>query len=110
LLVGHRTDITNHYCVTNSPAEALGGKRFDEEGLLVRPNKGIVELRKELLALKGMIFGRASVGGFLGAAQSGRLVRIPKLLQATHTNCGQKRPKHDRQTNKLQAFDRKRQG
>jgi len=56
LLVGHRTDITNHYCVTNSPAEALGGKRFDEEGLLVPPSKGIVELRKELLALKGNDF------------------------------------------------------
>jgi WD40 repeat protein len=34
-------------------AEALGGRRFNEEGLLVRPNKSIVELRKELLALKG---------------------------------------------------------
>ena len=34
-------------------AEALGGRRFNEEGLLVPPNKSIVELRKELLALKG---------------------------------------------------------
>jgi hypothetical protein len=37
-------------------AEALGGKRFNEEGLLVPPNKGILELRKELLALKGNDF------------------------------------------------------
>src|SRR6266545_807313 len=34
-------------------AEALGGRRFNEEGLLVPPNKSIIELRKELLALKG---------------------------------------------------------
>jgi WD40 repeat protein len=34
-------------------AEALGGRRFNEDGLLVSPNKSIVELRKELLALKG---------------------------------------------------------
>jgi WD40 repeat protein len=34
-------------------AEALGGRRFNEEGLLAPPNKSIVELRKELLALKG---------------------------------------------------------
>ena len=34
-------------------AEALGGKRFNEEGLLVPPTKTIVELRKELLALNG---------------------------------------------------------
>jgi WD40 repeat protein len=33
-------------------AEALGGRRFNEEGLLVPPNKSIIELRKELLALK----------------------------------------------------------
>ena len=55
-LAGHRTDITSHCCVINSPAEALGGKRFNEEGLLVPPNKGILELRKELLALKGNDF------------------------------------------------------
>lgn len=34
-------------------AEALGERRFNEEGLLVPPNKSIIELRKELLALKG---------------------------------------------------------
>jgi len=34
-------------------AEALGGRRFNEEGVLVPPNKSIIELRKELLALKG---------------------------------------------------------
>ena len=34
-------------------AEALGERRFNEEGVLVPPNKSIIELRKELLALKG---------------------------------------------------------
>src|SRR5256885_7161654 len=34
-------------------AEALGGQRFNEEGLLAPPNKSIVELREELRALKG---------------------------------------------------------
>jgi WD40 repeat protein len=34
-------------------AEGLGGRKFNAEGLLVPPNKSIVELRKELLALKG---------------------------------------------------------
>lgn len=34
-------------------AEALGGRRFDEDGRLVSPNKTIFELRKELLALQG---------------------------------------------------------
>ena len=34
-------------------AEALGGQRFNEEGLLVPPKKSVVELRSELLALKG---------------------------------------------------------
>lgn len=37
-------------------AEALGGRRFGDEGLLVPPKKSIVELRKELLALKGNDF------------------------------------------------------
>jgi WD40 repeat protein len=34
-------------------AEALGEQRFNEEGLLVLPKKSLVELRRELLALKG---------------------------------------------------------
>src|SRR5262249_57512759 len=34
-------------------AEALGQQRFNEEGLLVSPKKSVVELRRELLALKG---------------------------------------------------------
>ena len=34
-------------------AEALGGRKFNEEGQLVPPPKGLVELRKEVLALKG---------------------------------------------------------
>jgi WD40 domain-containing protein len=34
-------------------AEALGEQRFNEEGLLVPPKKSVVELRRELLALKG---------------------------------------------------------
>jgi WD40 repeat protein len=34
-------------------AEALGGRKLNEEGMLVQPNKSILELRKELLALKG---------------------------------------------------------
>jgi roadblock/LC7 domain-containing protein len=34
-------------------AEALGQQRFNEEGLLVPPKKSVVELRRELLALKG---------------------------------------------------------
>ena len=34
-------------------AEALGTRRLNDEGLLVPPKKNIVELRKELLALKG---------------------------------------------------------
>ena len=34
-------------------AEALGQQRFNEEGLLVPPKKSVVELRRELLTLKG---------------------------------------------------------
>jgi hypothetical protein len=34
-------------------AEAVGDRKFNEEGLLVPPDKSIVELRNELLALKG---------------------------------------------------------
>ena len=34
-------------------AEALGGAKFNDQGLLVSPDKSIVELRSELLALKG---------------------------------------------------------
>ena len=34
-------------------AEALGGRKLNEDGLLVPPKKSIDELRKELLALKG---------------------------------------------------------
>jgi hypothetical protein len=34
-------------------AEALGEQRFNEEGLLVPPKKSVLELRRELLALKG---------------------------------------------------------
>jgi hypothetical protein len=37
-------------------AEVLGGQRFTEEGRLVASTKSIVELRKELLALKGEDF------------------------------------------------------
>jgi len=34
-------------------AEALGGRRFSEDGVLVPTSKSIFELRRELLALKG---------------------------------------------------------
>ena len=34
-------------------AEAIGGRKFNESGLLVPSTSGIVELRKRLLALKG---------------------------------------------------------
>jgi WD40 repeat protein len=34
-------------------AEALGQRRFNDEGLLVRSKKSVLELRRELLALKG---------------------------------------------------------
>jgi hypothetical protein len=34
-------------------AEAVGDRKFNEEGVLVVPDKSIIELRSELLALKG---------------------------------------------------------
>src|SRR5262249_28239519 len=37
-------------------AEALAGRRFNEQGVLVRSEKSLVELRKELLTLRGSDF------------------------------------------------------
>ena len=69
-------------------AEAVGGRKFNEEGLLVQPDKSIVELRSELLALKGDDFWSRFGRWFFMRGPNGRSVQTRRSPSASSRRYG----------------------